>query len=488
VNKYYNNDDGIIQKQELFSLPFICTFLLCLVGLYFAFYKPFVGLDAMGHQVMGTIIGALAFWMFKPGGIPFAVGTVVLLVGCVMSGLSISQVAAGFSGSSLWLLIPALFFGFALKKSGLGNRIAFFLLKSINPSYIGILLVWLVLGTGFSLLTPSIGIRFLILTAISMSVADACNLSKDSRGRSLIIITAWASAIFPGTGWYTGSLYGPVLTGFLPIEMQRIATEGLWFKVMGLPWIFITIAFFVIIYFMLRPEEKLHITQEKFAALYLELGNITKSEKIVFITLMTVLLCLPFQAMLGLASFQIMLLGFLIFLLTRVIGKQDIGTGISWDIILFFGIIMGLPDIIITSGIASWAEPVMGYVITFLTRSALTFLIGLTLIFFALRFIDVTWGFAIGAFLATATPVLYNSYHIHPTIVMMIFTFGGTLFFTSYQQPWIPQAESIMQDAGWNPKHLRQAACVYAGVVILTLIIFLPYWNAIGVMSLWING
>ena|GEM_PF-715041 len=486
MNKFINNgdDNHIIQKRELLTLPFISTFIVCLVGLYLALDKPFVGLGVAGHQVMGTIIGALAFWMFKPGGIPFAVGTVVLLVGCVMSGLSIGQVTAGFSGSSLWLLIPALFFGFALKKSGLGNRIAFFVLKSINPSYIGILLVWLGLGIGFSLLTPSIGIRFLILTAISVSVADACDLLKGSRGRSLIIITAWASAIFPGTGWYTGSLYGPVLTGFLPIEMQQIATEGLWLKVMVLPWIFITIAFFIIIYFMLRPKEKLQITREKFAMLYHELGNITKSEKIVSATLMAVLLCLTFQKMLGLASFQIMLLGFLIFLLTRVIGKQDIGTGISWDIILFIGVIIGLPNIIITSGIASWAEPVLGYVITFLTRSSLTFLIGLTLIFFALRFIDVTWGFAAGAFLATATPVLYHTYHIHPTIVLMIFTFGGTLFFTSYQQPWIPQAESIMQDAGWNPKHLWQAACVYAGVVILTLIVFLPYWKAIGVMLL----
>ncbi|HCF51135.1 MAG TPA: tricarboxylate transporter, partial [Syntrophomonas sp.] len=350
-----NNDEHILQKREFLTLPFIGTFLLCLAGLYFALYKPFVGLDAAGHQVMGTIIGALAFWMFKPGGIPFAVGTIVLLVGCVMSGLSINQAAAGFAGSSLWLLIPALFFGFALKKSGLGNRIAFFMLKSINPSYRGILLVWLILGTVFSLLTPSIGIRFLIMTAIAVSVADACDLSKGSRGRSLIVITAWASAVFPGTGWYTGSLYGPVLTGFLPAEMQSIATEGVWFKVMGLPWIFITVAFFVIIYFMLRPEEKLHITREKFASLYLNLGNTGKSEKIVLTTLLAVLLCLPLQKLLGLASFQIMLLGFLIFLLTRVIGKQDIGTGISWDIILFIGVIIGLPDIIIISGIAGWA-------------------------------------------------------------------------------------------------------------------------------------
>jgi hypothetical protein len=70
------------------------------------------------------------------------------------------------------------------------------------------------------------------------------------------------------------------------------------------------------------------------------------------------------------------------------------------------------------------------------------------------------------------------------TIVLMVFTFGGTLFFTSYQQPWIPQAESIMQDAGWNPKHLWQAAWIYAGVVILTLMVFLPYWKAIGVIPL----
>lgn len=461
----------------------ISTLLLCLLGLYLALDQPFAGLDATGHQVMGTIIGMLAFWIFKPWGVPFAAGTVILLVGCVMAGLPLDQAASGFTGSSIWLLIPALFFGFALKKSGLGNRIAFFMLKNIHTSYAGILFAWLILGIGFSLLTPSIGIRFLILTAISISVADACDLAKGSSGRSLIIITAWASAIFPGSGWYTGSLYGPILTGFLPAEMRQIATEGLWFKVMGLPWLFITTAFFVIIYFMLRPKEKLHITREQFARLYTDLGDITKAEKIVFATLIAVLLCLPMQKALGLASFQIMLLGFLILLITGVIGQKDIGTGINWDTIIFFGAIIGLSDIITISGISGWAEPTLNYVIKFLTGNSLTFLIGLTLILFAVRFIDVTWGLAIGAFLATVTPALYHTHHIHPTIVLMIFTFGGTVFFTSYQQPWVTQAESIMQDAGWNLKHLRQAACVYAGIVIFTLVAFLPYWKAIGVIS-----
>lgn len=485
MNKLIGNSDDdnmTLQLHEIVTKPFVGTIIMGLVGLYFALVKPFAGLDAVGHEVLGTIICTLAFWIFKPGGIPYFVGTIVLLVGCVMSGLPMGQVATGYSGTSFWLLMPALFFGFALKKTGLGDRIAFFMLKIIKPSYASILLVWFLLGITFSLLTPSISIRFLMLTTIAVSVADACNLAQGSKERSLIIITGWAAGIFPGTGWYTGSLYGPVLTGFLPMEMQEIAIAS-WFKVMGLPWIFITMAFLIIIYFLLKPQEKLSISQKKFAELYLALGKITRAEKILFMTLIGVLICLPLQAVIGLVPFQIMLIGFLVLLLTRVIQTQDIGTGVSWDVLLFFGAIIGLSDIIGASGIALWAEPMLQSVIPSLVGNNLTFLLSLTAIFLVLRFIDVTWGYAVAAFLATTTPLLYHTYNIDPAIILMIFTFGGSVFFTSYQQPWIPQAESIMKDRGWNQKHIKQAAYVYAGLIFLTLVIFIPYWKLIGVLQ-----
>ncbi|MDD2496797.1 MAG: SLC13 family permease [Desulfitobacteriaceae bacterium] len=474
--------DHTLKTADFLTLPYIGTCLLWTAALIIEIAHPFDGLSNMGHNVFATIICVLAIWIFKPGKVPYVTGTVILIVGCVLSGINLSNVAAGFADSSVWLLIPALFFGFALKKTGLGNRIAYFMLKSIKPSYKGILVCWFILGIVFSLLTPSIGIRFLILTAISVSVADACSLLENSKGRSLIIITAWAAGILPGIGWYTGSLYGPVVTGFLSESMKSVATEQMWSKVMVAPWMFISIGFFIGCYFLFRPKEELQISKNTFKKLYSNLGPTTKAEKIVLFTLIIVFVCMPFQLRIGVSSYQLMLLGFLVLLLTKVIEKKDINVGVSWDIILFIGAIISLSNLINISGIADWIAPTLESIMPKLAGSSLLFLLGVTLLFFLLRFIDVTWGWAVAAFLATAAPLLYNTYHIHPTIIMFIFTLGGGVFFFNYQQPWIPQAESIMQNSGWNPRHLLQASFLYAGLAFLTLIIFLPYWKMIGVM------
>ncbi|MGI6119528.1 MAG: hypothetical protein ACOYIB_02985, partial [Desulfosporosinus sp.] len=50
-----------------------------------------------------------------------------------------ATVFSGFTSPALWTLIPALFLGFVLAKTGLGKRIAYLGMKSTKLSYAGIL-------------------------------------------------------------------------------------------------------------------------------------------------------------------------------------------------------------------------------------------------------------------------------------------------------------------------------------------------------------
>ena len=472
--------DYTLKLSELKKPKFIGTLIMWAIAILIAVVKPFEGLSAMGHGVLASILAALAVWIFKPGKVPNVTGLIILFIGCVKAGLPLSTVAGGFSGSTIWLLIPALFFGFALKKTGLAKRIAFSLLRIIKPTYLNIVLCWFLLGLAFSLLTPSIGIRFLILTAIAISVADACELPHHSKGRSLIVITAWSAGIFPGTGWLTGSLYGPVCVGFLPESMKSLVGESEWLKAMIGPWLFITIGMMVGCYLLLKPKEPLKVTKGTMTKMYKDLGIMTSAEKILLVTLMLVLICMPIQKKIGLSSYQLMLIGFFVLLLTRVIEKKDINTGISWDVILFIGSIVTMSNLINSSGIGEWIAPFIGSIVPTLAANNLVFVLGFFLLFLLLRFVDVTWGWAVCAFLATATPLLHSEYGIHPVIMLFIFTIGGSVFLTSYQQPWIPQTEAIMQDAGWDDKDIRKAAILYVVLAAVALIAFIPLWKGMG--------
>jgi di/tricarboxylate transporter len=58
----------------------------------------------------------------------------ILLAGGLLYKLPLDVVTTGYTSSAVWVLVPALFFGFALMKTGLGKRIAYFVLKTFASS------------------------------------------------------------------------------------------------------------------------------------------------------------------------------------------------------------------------------------------------------------------------------------------------------------------------------------------------------------------
>ncbi|MGL4606249.1 MAG: SLC13 family permease [Eubacteriaceae bacterium] len=474
--------DNNFKASDLKSGAYLGALSFLLVGLIIILFSPFEGLSASGHMVLGSILGALGIWIFKPGNIPYFAGSIVIIFGSVLAGVPTKVVTAGFSSPSIWLLIPAMFFGFALRKTGLGNRIAFFVLEKIKPTYTNILVGWFIIGTLFSFLTPSSTVRMLILSTVAVSIADACQLEKGSKGRSLIVISAWFTAIFIGIGWFTGSLNGPVLTGFLPAEMQAMITPDLWLKTMALPWIFITIVFLVGLFFVLRPKEKLGVTKKEMGELYKNLGQITSEERLTLIVLTGVFILLGTQGWHKIPSDITMLAGMFFLMFFKIIGVSEIGTGVNWDIIIFIGSIMGLSGVFAEAGIVEWISSGISPLTSVLAVNPLFFVLGLMILFSLLRFMDISWGYSTVALLATATPMLLNVYGINPIISLFVFAAGGGVFFLGYQQPWVALTESVIKDNGWHVKHMQKAGIIYFSAVLLAIIVFIPYWQWIGVL------
>ena len=175
--------------------------------------------------------------------------------------------------SAVWVLIPALFFGFALAKTGLGRRIAYRVLKTFEPSYLGIVVSWFIIGLILSALTPSITVRLSVMMPIAISVVEACKLAERSRGSALICLVAWGTAVLPGTGWLTGSLWGIFMMGFYPAEMKPLVTFDSWFAYMAVPWFLVTIMFVALLYVIMKPKEPLAISRDVFREQYVRVGK-----------------------------------------------------------------------------------------------------------------------------------------------------------------------------------------------------------------------
>ena len=110
------------------------------------------------------------------------------------------------------------------------------------------MLSWFIIGLLLSALTPSITVRIGIVMPIAISLVEACKLADKSKGAAFICFVAFATALLPGIGWQTGSLWGIFMMGFYPPEIRAIVTPGMWFQYMAFPWFLITVVFLGLLY------------------------------------------------------------------------------------------------------------------------------------------------------------------------------------------------------------------------------------------------
>ena len=484
--------------------------LFTLIGLIVFLFKPFDGLEGYGHQILGVVIIALGLWIFKPGNVPLFAGCAVVIFGALAvlninsragnfldlledgttavhtyTSAEVFNVATnGFTSSTVWTLLPALYFGFVLQKTGLGKRLAYMVLKSFNPSWVTMALSWFIIGVILSAFTPSITVRIAIVVPIAMGIVEACKLEPRSKGSAFVTALAWAMCIFPGTGWLTGSLSGPFMQGVLPIDMKVFATNAEWIRILCLPWMIITILFMVLAYIFAKPNQPIGIPVETFREEYKSLGPISKNETIVLVTLIICLIMFFTESKHGIPTAATALMAMFVFLISGIISPPELNTGINWDVILFFGATVGLSSLFRFAHITNWFGPIVEPTIKSLAPTPLLFMIVFTIGMLIIRFIDVPWGFTTIALVASVTSVLATDFGYHPLVVTMAFLIGINFFLLNYQQPWMLMAEGLTQNRGWAPNHMMLFGGIYVVSALVALVIAVPYWSSIGVLSI----
>jgi anion transporter len=444
--------------------------------------KPFVGLSPQGHYLLALTLVSLSLWIFRTGSVPFLAGGTILLAGALVFKVPLGTVMSGFTNAAVWTLIPALFFGYALAKTGLGNRIAYYVLKSFKPSYLSICVSWFIIGLILSALTPSIVVRFAIVMPIAMSIVGACELPDRSRGCALISFVAWGTALLPGTCWQTGSLWGIFMMGFYPPEMKVLATPGAWFSYMAVPWFLVSILFLVLVYIFFKPKEPLQLSRETFKKQYESLGKITKQEIACAIILIGALILFSTEKWTGIRTVEAALIAFAALILSGIIKTPDISSGVNWDIICFFGVIMSLTVMFGKTGVSDWVRPMIEPGVLSIAGSPVIFLFVITGVLMLIRFIDIAWGFATIALLAPLFIPLYQQYGLHPVLISVCVVAAGNSFFLSYQQPFIVMGEAFSKSRAWMPSHVALAGLIYLISITIGMLISSFYWKAAGLM------
>ena len=452
--------------------------LLTLVAVVIMAAKPFsADLSATAQMTIGGIIIVLGIWIFKPFNLSYSAGGLFLAFISLALGLKPAVVFSGFTQPAIWTLVPALFFGFTLQKTGLGKRIALAIIRLFRPSYLSLVFAWVLIGIALSLLTPSITVRVAIMTPIAVQCCELCRLETGSAGNSLILLTAFGMALIPGSGWMSGVLWGPIISGMINSvpQTQGLVTFNSWFNVLFIPNTITTILLIAGSLIFLKPKGDL--SRDAIDAIKEQRGEkIDRHEIITAVILMAVFVLFLTNRLHGLPDPAVCLAAVFMFFLSGVLDANDFNTGINWDLVVFIAMALSLSSIFSETGISGWLMSIVVPALSPISENPYLFMFSIMTFVFLWRFIDVALFIPTIAILVPILPAIQESYNISPLIWLFVFVTAGNSFIMAYQNMWAMMSRSIAGARAFTNKHLAIYGIVYTIAGYISLIAAIPLW------------
>jgi di/tricarboxylate transporter len=457
-----------------------CSF----VGLILALATPIHSLGLLGHKVLMCLLIGVGFWIFQPGKMAFAVGSSIVMSMLLLFGVDRTLVFGGFTSDTVWILIPATAFGYVLTKTGLGRRLALLVMKTFKPTYLNLAMAWLVIGLILSAFTPSILIRISIIMPIAAGCASTLKLEPGSKGNAFILLLAWTMAVIPGSGWITGSLWGPVSIGMYgKVEgLKDLCTSALWMKAMLLPMLFLTGCIVTGLFIFFKPEPLNLESAEDFITEYNNLGPWSRAEMLSVVILSITFIMFLTEKLHHISNVTVCLASFFLLFAVNVLEPDDVQKGVSWNLIVFFGCILAFPAIFGNPdiGISAWLKQTVSPVLLGFKGHVLPFMIVAVLVMFAWRFLDIAWMIPTMALLVSMLPVIQKELGIHPLVMSSLMILAGNFTFMTYMQPFSMMGSALAKGRSWTPDQLIRYGTIYLGSSIATLLISMVYWKMTG--------
>ena len=444
-----------------------------LIGAAILFMPGSKGLSPLAHRVLAIAGFTVVLWVFQVmnNGIAAILMMALLILAHVRPTLALS----GFSSPSFWILLVVLFYGFAMQKTGLAQRLSFYILSLFPVTYGGILGAFFLIGSVLALGIPSMTVRTAIMVPIAWALVQSVGLAPRSQAAALIMLTSVEMAVMPGCAILYGSLFGPVVESVFQAKGLTLTWLG-YAEVMAVPTLLLCTLLLFANRLVLKPETELQ-SSGSFAADQLRaLGPIKQTE---WITLAVVLLSIAYWATARvhhLPSFLVGMLGLAIFGLSGIIGDSDIAGGVSWTILLFLGGNFSLANVLEDLKITDWLA---GYLVPFarqLTFSVLIFVLAVALAMLILRFLDPTGFLAIPVLFLPIADVTLRA-GIPSLVLTAPLVLAAAPFWATYQNFWVAMSEGITSGQGFSTSQRLRLANVYAVSVLITLALSVGFWK-----------
>jgi DASS family divalent anion:Na+ symporter len=269
---------------------------------------------------------------------------------------------SSYSESLLWLIVCADCLSLGITKTGLGQRIAYNLIKRIGKKTLGAGYALVICEIILSMLIPSassraIGVVFPIAKSLSESYGSRVEDGTQKKAGAFLMLTGLHSNLISCSFFLTSSA-----VNLLAISMAKAlgVTDSITFRTWILAGIVPSLISFIVIpiviYLICLPEIKqMDNVKEIMNARLQQLGPVKISEKVMIAVFSLVVTLWIFGSKINLDSTTVAVLGLIIIVSSGVVSwKEFTGKSGTWDLFLWIGAFMMMAGQLNKLGVINW--------------------------------------------------------------------------------------------------------------------------------------
>lgn len=418
------------KNNNLYSNICIITIVALAALAWYAFPIPAEVSERAWHLFI-IFLATIAGIILNP--LPMGAVAMLSIIAAVLTQtLSLAECLGGFADKTVWLIVCAFFISHGFIKTGLGSRVAYWLISKLGKSTLGLSysLVFsdFVLSAGIPSATArGGGIIFPVAAALCKSYSDSSHPGASAKNGGFIMHVCAQSCVLTSAMFLTAMAANP-LAADLAMKVAGVSiTWGTWALAALVPGLLCLIIMPLVVFLMYPPSITYSESAPKMAKKKLdEMGAMSFKEKImtvIFFLLIT--LWIAGENLFGIDATTTAFIGLGLLVVFRVISfEETVGDKGAWHTFIWFATLLMISNFLKTMGIMDWVGQTLKDVFSDLSPTMAVFI--LTIVYFYIHYIFASTTAHISVLLPVFLIILIAS-GIAPTVAVLMLIFASIL-------------------------------------------------------------
>jgi CRP-like cAMP-binding protein/di/tricarboxylate transporter len=430
-------------------------------------------------EVFVLLLGAAAM-LWASGLLPFAAVGLGLVATWLVFGIATPQQAmAGFASSSWLFVLSILGLTAALARSGLLFRVGLLMVQRLPAG-----LAWqasglLVTGVALGALVPSATARTGLMAPLALAVSQALRQRERGPGAALLGLAGWIGAGPMLFAFLNASSINLMAWGLLPPAV-RARTDWIHWFVAVLPLVVVvTAGSLLLLILSLRPVLSGGTPPRRLGLQLAVLGPLQRRERAMLAILAFTLAGWLAGPLVGIQPSTVAVIALLAAFASRNFDRQTLRE-LNWDYLLFFGVVLGIAEVSTTLGVDQLAANLIGAPLAATGISGPVFVIAIAVSMGLARLFLVSDQAVL--LLSLALIPIAPALGVDPFLVVVPLSCMAMVWYMPAQSPEYLLAVTLSEGKLYSHAQSRSVAIKFAGLILVSLVLVMPYWRWLGLL------